>query len=236
VNISHKIWPLGKLPKNMQRPELDMLKNNGYKWDDPFDVVSLFEEKISNYANCKYAIAVDNCTDAIFLCLEYLKYSGKIDINEVIIFPSNCYVSIPMVAKKCGFNIGFVEKEWSGVYQLGDTAVWDSAGRFTQGMYIKQSYQCLSFQIKKRIPIGKGGMILTDNPNAMKWLKLARYEGRDLNVDYSNQQYKILGWNMYMTPEDAARGILIMDKLPLENEDTHRNLQYPNLSNQKIFL
>jgi len=79
-------------------------------------------------------------------------------------------------------------------------------------------------------------MILTDNPNAMKWLKLARYEGRDLNVDYSNQQYKILGWNMYMTPEDAARGILIMDKLPLENEDTHRNLQYPDLSNQKIFL
>ena len=158
MNISHKIWPLGKLPKNMQRPELDMLKNNGYKWDDPFDVVSLFEEKISNYANCKYAIAVDNCTDAIFLCLEYLKYSGKIDINEVIIFPSNCYVSIPMVAKKCGFNIGFVEKEWSGVYQLGDTAVWDSAGRFTQGMYIKQSYQCLSFQIKKRI-------IIIDSPS-----------------------------------------------------------------------
>ena len=78
-------------------------------------------------------------------------------------------------------------------------------------------------------------MILTDDRKAMEWFKLARYEGRDLSYDYTEQDYKIIGWNMYMTPEDAARGILIMDQLPLENEDTHNDLNYPDLSNQKIF-
>jgi len=235
MSSNYKKWPIGKLSKNLQRPELDLLHESGYKWDDPFDVVSLFEIKIANYVNCEYAIAVDNCTDAIFLCLEYLKYSGEININEHIEFPVKCYVSIPMMAKYCGFKISFVAKKWSGVYQLGNTQIWDSAGRFTKGMYIQGSYQCLSFQIKKRLPIGKGGMILTDDRKAMEWFKLARYEGRDLSYDYTEQDYKIIGWNMYMTPEDAARGILIMDQLPLENEDTHNDLNYPDLSNQKIF-
>ena len=39
-------WPLGKLPKEFQRPELEMLKENGYEWTDARDVIDIFERKI----------------------------------------------------------------------------------------------------------------------------------------------------------------------------------------------
>ncbi len=45
-------------------------------------------------------------------------------------------------------------------------------------MYIPKSYMALSFHIKKQLPIGKGGMVLTDDKKAYEWFKKARYEGR----------------------------------------------------------
>ena len=39
----------------------------------------------------------------------------------------------------------------------------------------------------------------------------------------------------YMTPEDAARGILLMDQTPEFNEDTGNSNTYSDLSNKKIF-
>jgi dTDP-4-amino-4,6-dideoxygalactose transaminase len=92
--------------------------------------------------------------------------------------------------------------------------------------------QTLSFQIKKRLPIGKGGAILTDSLEAYNWLKLASYDGRDLNTPYtSNEHFQMLGWHFYMTPEDAARGILLLDQIPDDNPDTMDSNHYPDLGN-----
>ena len=33
---------------------------------------------------------------------------------------------------------------------------------------------------KKKIPIGRGGAILTNDKKAYQWLKMARYDGRDI--------------------------------------------------------
>ena len=40
--VSYNSWPLGKLPKDFQRPELDLVKELGYNWSDPRDVISTF--------------------------------------------------------------------------------------------------------------------------------------------------------------------------------------------------
>ena len=40
---------------------------------------------------------------------------------------------------------------------------------------------------------------------------------------------------MYMTPEDAARGIILMDSVPRVNEDTGSSKTYSDLSNKEIF-
>ena len=220
-------WPLGRLPKSFQRPELDQLKNKGYIWKDPRDAVTMFEEKMALYAGCKYAVAVDCCSHAIFLCLKYLDEDGTVTI------PNRTYVSVPMQIKHAGYQVKFEDLEWSGLYQLKPYPIYDSAVRMTKDMFVggDQNMQVLSFQIKKKIPIGKGGMILTNNKKAYEWLKLASYDGRDLDTTYDNPNHiKMMGYHMYMTPEDAARGILLMDQIPENNKDSGCHLNYPDLT------
>jgi dTDP-4-amino-4,6-dideoxygalactose transaminase len=127
-----------------------------------------------------------------------------------------------------GNQVAFEDLEWSGVYQFKPTRVWDGAVRWNKGMYVGNgALQVVSFQIKKRVPIGKGGMILTDSEEAFKWLKLASYDGRDLNTPYTDDSHvSMIGYHMYMTPEDAARGIILMDSVPEYNEDTGNHLTY----------
>jgi dTDP-4-amino-4,6-dideoxygalactose transaminase len=222
-------WPLGKLPKHFQRPEIDMLKEAGYEIDDARDAVTIFEKKIAEYAGSKYAVAVDNCTDALFLCLKYLQ------ADKEITFPSRTYVSAPMAAILAGCDVKFKDYKWSGFYKLDPYPVLDSAVRFTKGMYEKGTYQCLSFQIKKRLPIGKGGMILTDDPEANRWLRVAAFEGRHLDQPYDKDEFEFIGWNMYMTPEDAARGILLFDQISEHNPDSCTQDDYHDLTTKEIF-
>jgi dTDP-4-amino-4,6-dideoxygalactose transaminase len=222
-------WPLGKLPEQFRRPEIDQLKEAGYEINDARDAVTLFENKIAEYAGSKYAVAVDSCTDALFLSLKYL------NATEQITFPSRTYVSAPMAAVLAGCDIKFVDYEWSGVYYLDPYPVIDGAVRFTKNMYEKGTLQCLSFQIKKRLPIGKGGMILTDDPEANRWLRVAAFEGRHLEDPYDKDEFELIGWNMYMTPEDAARGILLFDQLTEEHPDSCTHLDYHDLTTKKIF-
>ena len=40
------------------------------KLNDPWDIVNLFEKKVSKFCGSKYAVAVDCCTNAIFLSLK----------------------------------------------------------------------------------------------------------------------------------------------------------------------
>ena len=222
-------WPLGNLPEHFRRPEIDQLKKTGYNIGDARDAVTIFENKIAEYAGSKYAVAVDSCTDALFLSLKYIK------ANDTITFPSRTYVSAPMAAVLAGCNIEFKDYEWSGLYRLDPYPVIDSAVRFTKDMYVKDTLQCLSFQIKKRVPIGRGGMILTDSKEAFKWFKYATYDGRNLRQYYMDDEFAMIGWHMYMTPEDAARGIILMDSVPEENEDTGSSKTYSDLSDRKVF-
>lgn len=226
-------WPLGRLPKELERPELDLIKSMGYKWSDPRDVIDMFEKKVAEYSGSKYAVVLDCCSNGIFLCMKYLQSIGELKSSETIKIPNQTYVSVPMQILHAGQNFELEELEWSGVYQLKGTRIWDSAGRFTENMFVGgNSLQVLSFQIKKIIPIGRGGMILTDDEDAYNWLKLACYDGRDLTTPYTSDEHiKVLGYHMYMTPEDAARGIILMDNRPDSNEDCQNNKMYPPLNN-----
>lgn len=223
---SYNPWPLGKLPEEMRRPEPQRLKELGYHWEDPRDIVGIFEEKLADYAGSKYAVTTDSCSNAIFLALKYKKITGK------VVIPKNTYASVPMQIIHAGAKPVFEHYEWQGIYPLGDSGIWDSAARFTKGMYVGgEGLQCLSFQIKKRLPIGRGGAILTDNFDAYQKLKLMTYDGRDLTTAYDSKDHvKSLGWHFYLTPEDSARGILLMDMLPEHNPDTMTSDHYPDLT------
>jgi len=182
---------------------------------NPFKVVQMFEEEVAEYTGAPYAIAIDSCTDALFLCCHYHK------VQEVTI-PKKTYLSVPQSIQHAGGKVIFEDIEWTGTYQLKPYPIYDAAKRFTSDMYIKGSFMCLSFHIKKLLPIGKGGMILTDSAEAVKWFKKARYEGRS-EKNYMEDNIQFAGWNMYMSPEQAARGLFLMLNYPATMPDLDEN-------------
>ena len=168
--MSYKIWPIGKVPKEFQRPELDQVREYGYDWEDPWDVVEMFEQEVAKFAGCKYGIALDNSTNGLFLCLKYLDASGT------VILPSKTWISVPCSVIQSGCKVKFEDYQWSGAYQLKPYPIWDSSKRMRRGMYIEGSYMTLSFHMQKHLPIGKGGAILCDNKDDYEWfLDLRRF-------------------------------------------------------------
>jgi hypothetical protein len=72
-------------------------------------------------------------------------------------------------------------------------------------------------------------MILTDNKEYYEKLKLMSYDGRDLSTPYDSPEHiKTMGYHYYMTPEDAARGILLMDAKPGNGKPSSWE-DYPNV-------
>jgi dTDP-4-amino-4,6-dideoxygalactose transaminase len=92
----------------------------------------------------------------------------------------------------------------------------------------------LSFHIKKQLGIGKGGIILTDNEEAANWFKKARYEGRSEKY-YKEDSIEQLGWNMYMTPQEAAQGLCLMQNYPEHNRDLDETNGYRDLTEFPVF-
>ena len=192
---------------------------------NPYKIVQMFEEEVAEYTGSPYAISVDSCTNAIFLCCKYL------NVKEVTI-PKKTYLSVPQSIIHAGGKVKFQDVEWEGIYQLEPYSLYDSAKRFTSNMYIPNTFMCLSFHIKKHLKIGKGGMILTDNKDAVEWFKKVRYEGSS-ETKYIDDDIQMIGWNMYMTPVEAAQGLMLMQNFPSFNADLTE--EYKDLTTNTIF-
>lgn len=200
------------------------------------EITSEFEKELSSYTNAPYVICVDNMSNALFLCLMYENVKGK----EITI-PSHTYPSVPCEIIHAGGVVKFKESDnyLTGAYLLEGTNIYDSALRFTADMYLLKTHMCVSFTGPyKHFKLSKGGAILTDNYDAYLWFKRARYSGRR-ECSYFDDNFDMLGWNFYMMPELAARGILLMqqfynrDGSKKHNEDL--TLPYPDLSKFNIY-
>ncbi|MFZ2602710.1 MAG: DegT/DnrJ/EryC1/StrS family aminotransferase [Candidatus Omnitrophota bacterium] len=101
-------------------------------------------------------------------------------------------------------------------------------------MYIQDSFYCLSFHIKKRIPIGRGGMILCNDLQAMQWFKKARYDGRDECALSQQKDIIFCGFNMYLMPEQAARGLQLFHACD-NFTDLEEIPDYPDLSKFTVY-
>jgi len=194
---------------------------------NPYKIVKMFEETIADYTGAPFAVSVDSGTNALFLCCKYLEV-------ETVTIPAQTYLSVPQSIIHAGGKIKFEDIKWQGIYQLKPYSLYDAAKRFTSGMYIPGSFMTLSFHIKKHLKMGKGGMILTDDKEAVEWLKRARYEGRD-TVKYHEDNISICGWNMYMTPQEAAHGLALMQNFPEHNKDLPEDPPYKDLREFTLF-
>ena len=200
---------------------------------NPFKIVKMLEEELSSYTGAPYVVAVDSCTNALFLCCKYL------NVREVTI-PSKTYLSVPMSIIHSGAEVVFDCSEeannWQGIYQLKPYPIHDSAKRLTSDMYIPGTFMCLSFHAKKLLTTnsGKGGCILTDNLEAVEWFKRARYEGRS-EKNYKEDSIEMLGWNFYMTPQEAAHLLSLLLNYPEHVSDQIEQGGYRDLTEFPIF-
>lgn len=200
-------------------------------------VTEMFEQELARYTGAPYAAAVDNQSNALFLALMYEGIKGR-----PIWIPARTYPSVPCEIIHAGGLVRFFKsaaETLRGAYPLTGSRTWDAALRFTAGMYIPGSFMCLSFTGPyKHLKLGKGGAILTDDPQAFAWFKRSRFSGRR-ECSYHEDRLDMLGWNFYMMPEVAARGLLMMaqyynqDGTPKSNEDLE--MPYPDLSTFEVY-
>jgi dTDP-4-amino-4,6-dideoxygalactose transaminase len=202
-----------------------------------YKITETFEAELCRYTGAPYAIALDNMSNALFLSLYY---EGVNDLT--ISIPARTYPSVPCEIIHAGGRVSFIavtKNTLKGAYRLHPTKVWDSALRFTADMYIPGSHMCISFTGPyKHLKLSKGGAILTDDHSAAQWFKRARFSGRR-ECSYHNDEFDCLGWNFYMMPELAARGVLLMGQF-YNSDGSKKNLEdielpYPDLSQYEIY-
>ena len=192
-----------------------------------FSAVDEFEKQVARYAGSRYGVAVDSCSSALFLCCRYLSV-GKVYLPRT-------YCSVPAEIIHAGGSVEWTDEEWWGEYQLDPYPIVDSAGRFRRNMHTQGQYRCQCFHWTKSLPIGKGGMILHDDPKADVWFRKARYSGRDACDQFDNPPLTVAGWNLYMQPEHASRGLTLLANLKRMPEDTRTHESYPDISDAEAF-
>lgn len=195
-----------------------------------FETVGKFEKLISNYFNAPYAVAVDCCTHGIELCLRLKNYQS-------ITVPTHTYLSIPMLADKLKIELKWKEEKWNEYYYLDDTNIIDAAVLWKKNSYIPDTFMVLSFQFKKHLNLGRGGIILTDNYNDSIKLRQMSYDGRDLNTNISwhSQDIYSIGYHYYMTPEIAYSGIHKFQEVKNLVPKKWSWADYPDISKKSVF-
>jgi len=192
-----------------------------------FTKVSKFENKIAGFFNSPYAVAIDCCTHGIELCLRYKNI-------EKIIVPKRTYISIPLLSNKLNINLEWKDEVWKDYYYITNDII-DAAVLWKKNSYIPKTFMCVSFQFRKHLSLGRGGVILTDNKQAALDLKKMSYDGRLPDIPWGEQNISTMGYHYYMTPETAVLGL---EKLPnaIETKPKQWTINdWPDLTQMSIF-
>jgi len=192
-----------------------------------FDAITKFETAVASYFGAPYAVAIDSCTHGVELCLRYTQATS-------VSIPARTYLSIPFLAPKLSLQLTWREENWQDYYYLTSNVI-DAAVLWEEKSYIPGTFMNLSFQYRKHLSLGRGGMILLDNKEAALQLKKMSYDGRLPDIPWRDQNIDTIGYHYYMTPETAQLGLnklqAAIDTPPIKwsVED------WPDLRTMKIF-
>ena len=193
-----------------------------------FESIQKFEKEISTFFGSPYAIAVDCCTHAIELCLRLN------NVNHYTV-PKRTYISVPFLANKLGISFDWRDEDWEDYYFLGGTNIVDAAVLWKQDSYVPNTFMCVSFQYRKHLSLGRGGIILTDNKESAILLKKMSYDGRLPDIPWRDQDIDTYGFHYYMTPETATLGLQKLKKA-IDTPPKKWTVQdWPDLTKMKIF-
>jgi dTDP-4-amino-4,6-dideoxygalactose transaminase len=191
------------------------------------NTVTEFENKIAEFFNAPYAIAVDSCTHGVELCLRYTN-------ADSISVPKNTYLSIPFLSHKLNIELEWRNEDWEDYYYVTDTVI-DAAVLWKENSYVPKTFMGLSFQYQKHLSLGRGGMILTDNKEAAIQLKKMSYDGRLPSIPWREQNIDTIGYHYYMTPETAKLGLEKLEDAINTKPRKWVTNDWPDLTQMDIF-
>ena len=192
-----------------------------------FEAVKDFEEKIAEFFGSPYAVAVDCCTHGVELSLRYT------DANEIFV-PKRTYLSIPFLAQKLNIELEWKDENWVDYYYLTENVI-DAAVLWKKDSYVPNTFMSLSFQFQKHLNLGRGGMILTDNKEAVIQLKKMSYDGRLPMIPWREQNVDTIGYHYYMTPETAQIGLEKLEEAINRTPKQWVVTDWVDLTEMKIF-
>ena len=200
----------------------------------PYEITRRFEAALCEYTGAQYAVAVNSCTAALLLAVQWCDRHDIARPMTGVNIPRRTYVSVPCAIKLAGCFPAWRDEDWRGQYQLRPFPIMDSARRFTSGMYRAGLFQCVSFSASKILAAEQGGAILHDSPEADAWFRRMRFDGRTEGVAAVDDTFDLIGHHCLMLPSVAATLLLRLYHLPKHNADLPR-IEYPDLSLHPAF-
>tara|TARA_R100001509_G_C4882191_1_gene220505 strand:+ start:918 stop:1511 length:594 start_codon:yes stop_codon:yes gene_type:complete len=192
-----------------------------------FQSIADFEKEVAHFFGAPYAVAVDCCTHGLELCLR-MKGAEKIKV------PRHTYLSVPMLADKLNIELEWTDEKWEDYYYLTDEII-DAAVHWKKDSYIPGTYMCISFQFRKHLSLGRGGIILFDKESEFDILKRMSYDGRSPDLSWSVQNIKSIGYHYYMTPETAELGLKKLPNAIATKPKQWVYTDWPDLSQMDVF-
>ena len=192
-----------------------------------FEAVTKFEQKLAEFFGAPHAIAVDSCTHGVELSLRATR-------AILVDCPVNTYLSIPFLAPKLGLTLRWRKQDWVDFYYVAPTVV-DAAVLWRRGSYVPGTLMSISFQYQKHLSLGRGGVILTDNPHMATLLKKMSYDGREPNKPWREQKIDTVGYHYYMTPETAQLGLDKFDQAAASKPRQWTTQDWPDLTKMPVF-
>ncbi len=153
-----------------------------------------FETAFARYIGAPYCVAINSCTQALFLCLEYLKSKNDFRAEGPIAVPSLTCAATAHVLRWAGIPLRFVDIDpetfamqktdlWSipvhyaGKYnEQPNILIEDSAHRILPKSF-KGNLTCFSFYVTKNLTCGESGMIACNTLAEKEWFESARLYG-----------------------------------------------------------
>lgn len=140
-----------------------------------------------------------------------------------------------MTLTKLGISWQFVDVPWQDSYLLAGTAIRDAAVLWRANSHVRGEFTCLSFQHRKHLSLGRGGMILCDSDSDANALRRMAYDGRDPQLPWAEQDINTLGYHYYMTPETAALGMQLLPVAMATQPLAWSWCDYPDLRTMELW-
>ncbi len=183
-------------------------------------VVTDFENTIADYVGANYACSLNSATNAIFLSFMYNQ-------PKVVTLPS---IIPPVVinATLQSFNTVVFKDDvnWVGgsyiLHQYADYKIIDSAQKLEKNQFKHEAnpQDLMIFSFYPTKPVGgcDGGLIASDDPAKIEWIRTASNNGMSRSANNWDRVIQFAGWKMYMNSLQAMFAQKSFDELDRKYE------------------